>query len=85
MLQALEQAITQGNTDPQKQIDLQDYLCGILQVILVKVGHQVSESEAPKIVELLIMMFKQRGKVTENGLIAFSGLCNGVGEKIEIN
>lgn len=54
-------------------------------MILVKVGHKVTAEEAPKIVALLIMIFQKRNKVTENGLIAFSGLCNGIGERVDIS
>ena len=30
------------------------------------------------------MMFQQRKRVTENGLIALSGLINGVGDRVNI-
>ncbi len=30
-------------------------------------------------------MFQQRKRVTENGLIALSGLINGVGDKVNVN
>jgi len=85
ILQALETAINSTELDAHKSVDYQDYLCGILQVILVKVGHKVTTEEAPKIVALLIMIFQKRNKVTENGLIAFSGLCNGIGERVDIS
>jgi len=32
----------------------------------------------------LVLVFQQVKKVTENGLIAFSGLINGVGERINV-
>ncbi len=35
-------------------------------------------------VKLLINIFQKQGKVTESGLIAFSGLCNGIGARINI-
>ena len=57
ILQALESASSENELDPQKSIDLQDYLCGVLQVILVKVGQKVSAEEGPKIVALLIAIF----------------------------
>lgn len=56
ILQALEEATKSAQAE-QKALDLQDYLCGILQVILVKVGRRVSKEEAPKIVELIINIF----------------------------
>jgi hypothetical protein len=39
---------------------------------------------ANKIILLLILIFKRLGKVTENGLIAYSGLCNGIGDRINV-
>lgn len=40
---------------------------------------------AHKIVALLIIIFQRLKRVTENGLIAFSGLCNGIGDRIKID
>jgi hypothetical protein len=65
--------------------DIQDYLNGLLQIILVKVGHKIDEQTAGNIIKLLILIFQSLKKVTENGLIALSGLINGVGDKLEIN
>jgi len=39
---------------------------------------------ANKIVHLLIMIFQNLKKVTENGLIAYSGLCNGIGDRVNV-
>lgn len=50
-------------------------ISGLLQVILVKVGSTVSTEIGDKIVALLIMIFQSLKKVTENGLIAYTGLC----------
>jgi hypothetical protein len=52
---------------------------------LVKVGHKIDEQTAGNIIKLLILIFQSLKKVTENGLIALSGLINGVGDKLEIN
>jgi hypothetical protein len=38
-----------------------------------------------KIVHLLILIFQNLKKVTENGLIAFSGLCNGLGDRVNVS
>lgn len=38
-----------------------------------------------KIIALLVMIFQNLKKVTENGLIALSGLINGVGERIKLD
>ena len=59
-------------------------MAGLLQIILVKVGSRVDNDTANKIIQLLIMIFQNLQKVTENGLIAFSGLCNGIGDRIDI-
>ena len=50
-------------------------ISGLLQVILVRVGSTVSTEIGDKIVTLLIMIFQSLKKVTENGLIAYTGLC----------
>jgi hypothetical protein len=39
---------------------------------------------AGNIVKLLIMIFQNLKRVTENGLIALSGLINGVGNRINV-
>jgi hypothetical protein len=54
----------------------------LLQVMLVKVGSNVPDDLAAKIIDLLISVFQSQHRVTENGLIAFSGLCNGLGDRI---
>ena len=87
VLQLLENTLT---TDVQtygekRAKDFQDYLGGLLQIILVKVGHKLDDNTASSIVKLLIMIFQQLKKVTENGLIALSGLINGVGDRLDLN
>lgn len=62
----------------------QDLLCGLLQVILIKVGPMIQMPLAINIIQIIIQIFKQAEKVTENGLIAFQGLVVGFGEQIEI-
>jgi len=64
---------------------LQDLLCGLLQVILIKVGHLVTNELSNQIIALLIQMFQGAGRVTENGLIAFQGMCVGLGDKIDLS
>lgn len=51
----------------------------------MKVGHKIDDDTASKIVTLLIMIFQKLKKVTENGLLAFSGLCNGIGSRIRVD
>ena len=44
----------------------------------------VTKETADGISMLLIKLFEQAGRVTENGLIAFQGLCVGLGDKIDL-
>lgn len=37
------------------------------------------------IIKLITMLFKASGKVTESGLIAYSGLCNGLGRRVNVD
>jgi hypothetical protein len=50
---------------------------------LIKVGATISKEVSDYIVTIVINLFKQAGKVTENGLFVFQGLVVGVGEKLE--
>ena len=87
VLQLLEKTLTvdvQVHGD-KKAKQFQDYLGGLLQIILVKVGHKLDDATAGNIVKLLIMIFKSLQKVTENGLIALSGLINGLGARVNVN
>lgn len=52
--------------------------------MLVKVGHKLDDTLANQIVHLLVTIFQNLKKVTENGLIAYSGLCNGIGKRINV-
>lgn len=48
-------------------------------------GHKLDDALAGNIVKLLIMIFQALRRVTENGLIALSGLINGVGSRVNVN
>lgn len=54
-------------------------------MILIKVGSKVEKPLASNIIQMIINMFKQAEKVTENGLIAFQGMVVGLGDKIDIS
>ena len=41
----------------KKAREFQDYLAGLLQIILVKVGHKLDDTTAGNIVKLLILIF----------------------------
>lgn len=87
VLQLLEKTLTSdvATYGEKRAKDIQDYLNGLLQIILVKVGHKIDQETARNIIKLLILIFQSLKKVTENGLIALSGLINGVGDKLEIS
>jgi hypothetical protein len=69
----------------KKAREYQDYLAGLLQIILVKAGHKLDAQTAGNIVKLLILIFQSLKRVTENGLIALSGLINGLGDRVNVN
>jgi hypothetical protein len=84
VLQKLEQTVQDNSSESSHKL-LQDLLCGLLQVILIKVGHLVQPELSSQIITLLIQMFQKAGRVTENGLIAFQGMSYGLGEKIDLS
>ena len=67
VLQQLEQSV---QVDISQATHIQDLLCGVLQVILVKVGKQIQKPLCDNIITVIIAIFTQSGKVTDNGLIA---------------
>ena len=73
------------NFGEKKAREYQDYLAGLLQIILVKAGHKLDAQTAGNIVKLLILIFQSLKRVTENGLIALSGLINGLGDRVNVN
>lgn len=64
--------------------NIQDSLCNLLQAILMKVGHRVEKPLADNMIQMIIDLFKQAEKVTDNGLIAFNGMIVGCGDKVEL-
>jgi hypothetical protein len=84
LLQQIEATITGNVMSDAKAKQFQDFLAGLLQIMLVKIGSKLDQHTADSIVTLLIMIFDKQKKVTECGLIAYSGLCNGIGAKINV-
>ena len=82
ILQRLEAVIAGGQSE--KATHLQDLICGLLQVILIKIGSRLDDQLIANIIKVIIQMFTGAGTVTESGLIAFQGLVVGVGERITI-
>lgn len=56
----------------------------LLQVILVKVGATVDTQVGENIVQLIIIIFQSLKRVTENGLIAYGGLCAGLQDRVNV-
>lgn len=56
-LQLIEQTLQPEKIGDKKSQELQNYLAGLLQIILVKVGDKLDDAMANKIVQLLIMIF----------------------------
>lgn len=85
-LQQLEKTVTDQTValEASAATITQDLLCGLLQVILIQIGVRIDQHMQKQIIELLIMIFKQNNRVTENGLIAYQGLCVGTGSSINI-
>jgi len=61
----------------------QDNLCGLLQTILSTVGCHIEPEQETFIIQLIIRLFKLANRVTENGLIAFQGLCIGLERTVQ--
>ena len=82
ILFSLEQTIV--NASVNNEI-VQTYLCGLVQVIMSRIGDLVDTETGVKIQKLIIMIFEQHQRVTEFGLTAYQGLCSGLKERIDIN
>lgn len=50
----------------------------------MKVGSTVDTEVGEKIVKLIIIIFQHLKRVTENGLIAYIGLCSGLGDRVNV-
>lgn len=65
-------------------IEVQFVLCGLVQVIMVRVGQNIETPVAEQIVGLIIKSFQQHQRVTEAGLIAYQGVCIGLKERVPL-
>ena len=65
-------------------MDVQFVLCGLVQVIMVRVGQNVDTALGERIVQMIIQSFQQHQRVTEAGLIAYQGVCLGMKERMPI-
>lgn len=84
ILHLWEQSLNSQNVPLGKTKEYQDSLGGVIQVMLVKVGSRVQNDLQVNIMTLLKNLFRVNGKVTENGLIALSGLANGLEERLDV-
>jgi hypothetical protein len=74
----LEQTVSNQSVESTKNQDTQNMIFCLLQVILMKVGSTVETQVGEKIVQLIIIIFQHLKRVSENGLIAYIGLCSGL-------
>ena len=89
VLQKLEQDL---QSTPQNQSEQNEtgygsnmLLCGLMQVILAKIGHKLQEDMINKIIKLFTDMFMKENRVAEHVLIAFQGMAtSSVGAKISL-
>ena len=67
----LQQSYTNSDQDADSQLrQYQENICALLQVILAKVGSELSQEQINQILDSIIRLFKQANAVTEYGLIA---------------
>lgn len=57
ILQKIEATLDSSKVSQEKAQHLQDCFCGLLQVILIKVGHQVDPQLASNIITMIIKLF----------------------------
>lgn len=67
----LEQTISAGAEMNEAVQKTQDMLLGLLQVLMVRIGSSIDTETGEKIVKLIIMVFEQQQRVTDQGLIAY--------------
>lgn len=84
ILQQLQMTIESPNQGNAKIMEVQFVLCGLVQVIMVRVGHNVETAVAERIVAMIVQSFQQHQRVTEAGLIAYQGVCIGLKERVPI-
>lgn len=83
-LTMLEQSTQNQGIDTERNEDTQNMIFCLLQVILVRVGSKVSTEIGEKIVQLIILIFQNIKKVSQNGLIAYGGLCQGLQDRVNV-
>ena len=69
ILVKLEQTITNQMSEALQ--NTQNMLLGLLQVLMVRIGSEVDTETGEKIVKLIILIFEQQQRVTDQGLIAY--------------
>jgi hypothetical protein len=62
---------------------LQENLCGLIQVILVKVGENLQKPQVDNLVQqIIVKMFQASSTVTEDGLIMLNGLATSCAQNL---
>lgn len=80
----LEQTVSEPLGDDKRNKNFQEMLSGLLQVSAPKVGEIITNEMGEKIVQLLVQIFQSHKCVTESGLLAYSGLCHGMQERVNV-
>lgn len=74
----LNTSIDNPDLDQNRTSDIQEMIASLLQVVLVKIGHLLETETGNQIIQLLAKLFQAVKRVTEQGLFAYSGLCQGL-------
>lgn len=80
----LNNSIDNPDLDQNRNSETQDMIASLLQVVLVKIGHLLDTETGNQIIQLLVKLFQAVKKVTEQGLFAYSGLCQGLKERVSV-
>lgn len=71
IIKSLEQTINSKTIPQEKAVQIQNQICPLLQAIFIKIGPMIDVPLATNIINLIIEMFKEAERVTENGLTAY--------------
>ena len=83
-VKTLEQTISNPFANQEKNTEHQNMVLSLLQVIFVRVGDMIDDQTGEQIVGLLVQLFQKLKQVTEQGLMAYSGLCLGLGKRVNV-
>jgi hypothetical protein len=75
-VKTLEQTISNPVANQEKNTEHQNMVLSLLQVIFVRVGDMIDDQTG--------QLFQKLKQVTEQGLMAYSGLCLGLGKRVNV-